>query len=223
MNVDRNKKILSDLETGYDLIADKFSSTRAFMWRDLEFIKDYVKPGDRILDFGCGNGRLAGFFKGRYSEYIGVDISQRLIDIASQTYHSEKTKFIKIKAKKIPFKDNSFDAIFSIAVFHHFPSKEYSLQIARELYRVMKPGGKIVISAWNLWQKQYLEYHAKSREGWLDASIPFKSSDKTFNRYHHPFKIGELEDICIKAGFKTIKKKRGRNLVFIGSKSGVDK
>ena len=94
---DRNaEKILSELEHGYDSIAEKFSWTRAFMWRDLEFVKDLIKPGDKILDFGCGNGRLAGFLNNNYKEFIGVDISQKLIDIAKQKYCNEKTKFIKI-------------------------------------------------------------------------------------------------------------------------------
>lgn len=113
-----DEKILSDLEIGYDSIADKFSSTRAFMWRDFEFIKDYSRPDSKILDFGCGNGRLAGFLKSNYQEYVGVDISQKLIDLAKQKYHSEKTKFIKVNSSdlRLPFEDNCFDAIFSIAV-----------------------------------------------------------------------------------------------------------
>jgi ubiquinone/menaquinone biosynthesis C-methylase UbiE len=256
------KKILSDLEAGYDLIADKFSSTRAFMWRDLGFVKDLVKPGYKVLDFGCGNGRLAGFLVGDYKKYVGVDISQKLIDLAEQRYNSEKTEFIKIEhthlahfcvasssarrriqkirltprfacalnctqirmfdktdsASRLPFKDNYFDIVFSIAVFHHFPSREYAFEIAKGLYRVLKPGGKIIITVWNLWQKQYLKYHQKSNKDWIDANISFKSDEKIFNRYHHPFKMGELENLFQEAGFKTMKTKEGCNLLYIGRK-----
>ena len=219
------KKILSDFETGYDLIADKFSGTRAFMWRDLGFIRDSVKTGDRVLDFGCGNGRLVGFLEGNYKKYVGVDISQKLIDIASQKYNSEKTEFVKLSSDfyTLPFKDNCFEIIFSIAVFHHFPSKEYTSIIAKELYRVLKPGGKIVITVWNLWQKQYLKYHKKSKKEWIDAEIPFKSGNKVFRRYHHPFKTGELESFFQEAGFETLKAEEGWNLLYIGEKASVDK
>lgn len=240
MDKTKVKKTLSDLEVGYDLIADKFSETRAFMWRDLGFIKDMVKPGDKILDFGCGNGRLAGFLKNNYKEYVGVDISQKLVDIAKQKYSSEKTEFIKIEptfkrsdrvTKKesgrtslvFPFEDNYFDVIFSIAVFHHFPSKEYAQRIAKELHRVLKPGGKIVVTVWNLWQKQYTRFHQKSKKEWIDAEIPFKSGDKVFHRYHHPFKMEELEDLLGKTGFKKLGTKKGLNLLFIGEKESVDK
>ncbi|MDD5489941.1 MAG: methyltransferase domain-containing protein [Candidatus Moranbacteria bacterium] len=237
---DKTKNILSELESGYDLIAGKFSSTRAFMWRDLGFIKNMVKPDDRILDFGCGNGRLAGFLGGNFSEYMGVDISQKLIDFAKQRYSSEKTEFIKISAnakrsdratKKecgrtsfaLPFKDESFDIVFSIAVFHHFPSKAYTQKVAKELHRILKSGGRVVITVWNLWQKQYLKYQKKSKKEWIDAEIPFKSGNKVFQRYHHPFKSGELEKFFREAGFKTLEKKEGWNLVYIGSKPVVDK
>ncbi|MDI6778315.1 MAG: methyltransferase domain-containing protein [Patescibacteria group bacterium] len=225
MNNNDTEKILSDLERGYDLIADKFSGTRSFMWRDLGFVRGMVRRGDKVLDFGCGNGRLAGFLKNNYQEYVGVDISQRLIDIAKQKYSSEKTKFIKADANfnKLPFKDDYFDVIFSIAVFHHFPSKEYALRITKELYRVLKPGGKIIVTVWNLWQKQYLKYHQKTSKSWIDANIPFKSGEKVFKRYHHPFQIRELEELFREIGFKTLESKEGWNLLYIGEKSAVDK
>jgi len=223
---DRNtEKILSELEQGYDLIADKFSGTRVFMWRDLEFIKDYTKPDYKILDFGCGNGRLAGFLNDNHKEFVGVDISQKLINIAKQRYSSEKTKFIKVDplSTKLPFENNYFNTIFSIAVFHHFPSKKYAQKIAKELHRVLKPGGKIIVTVWNLWQKQYLKYHQKSNKNWIEANIPFKSGEKVFNRYHHPFRMGELKSLFCEAGFKTLKTKEGWNLLYIGKKASVDK
>jgi len=228
MNKKNDEIILSDLEKGYNLIADKFSSTRAFMWRDLGFLKNMVKPGDSVLDFGCGNGRLAGFIENNYQKFIGVDISQKLVDLAKQRYHSEKTEFIKIdpNLNKLPFKDNSFDIVFSIAVFHHFPSKKYTLEIAKELCRVLKPGGKIIITVWNLWQKQFLRFGLKNlkrsnlgkKSGWGGFYIPFKSGEKTFQRYHHPFRAGELEELFQEAGFRKLKTKTGYNLLYIGEK-----
>jgi tRNA (uracil-5-)-methyltransferase TRM9 len=220
------KKILSDLEFGYDLIADKFSSTRAFMWRDFGFVKELVKPGDRVLDFGCGNGRLAGFLENTFQEYVGVDVSQKLIDAGREKYNRNNIKFLKIDpfADKLPFADNSFDIIFSIAVFHHFPGKEYRLQVAKELYRVMRPGGKLVVSVWNLWQKRFWKYHLifglKDKLDWGDLYIPFKSDDKIFERYHHAFRKSELKMLFIKSGFKSgnfVKSKKG-NIIIVAEK-----
>jgi ubiquinone/menaquinone biosynthesis C-methylase UbiE len=221
MESKKAQKILSDLESGYDLIADKFSATRAFMWRDLRFVKDYVKPGDKVLDFGCGNGRLAGFLENGYKEFVGVDISEELINIAKQKYSNEKNRFVKLSSdfSELPFKDNHFDVVFSIAVFHHFPSEEYSLRIAKELHRVLKPGGKIVVTVWNLWQKRFSRLSLKKdRSDWGGLYIPFKAGDKVFERYHHPFKIEELKSLFEEAGFRTLVTKKGWNLFYIGGK-----
>ena len=215
MKAKDTKKIISGIESGYDLVAEKFSGTRAYMWRDLEFVKNMVKPGDRVLDFGCGNGRLAGFLGGEYKHYVGVDISKNLIDIAKQRYHSENISFVKLSSdfSSLPFKDNQFDIIFSIAVFHHFPSGKYTSEVFSELHRVLKPDGKIVIAVWNLWRKQYLKYHKKEKDEWIDAAIPFRSNEKTFQRYHHPFTVRELKIFFGGSGFKIISCKKHFNLV----------
>ena len=231
MDKEKINKILAETEIGYDSIADKFSSTRAFMWRDLGFVKDLMKPGDRVLDFGCGNGRLAGFLQNNYGEYVGVDVSQKLINIARDNNRelSSRVKFLKINSKhsKLPFEDNYFDVIFSIAVFHHFPTKEYRLKAAKELHRVLKPNGKIIVSVWQLFQKRYLKYHikaikekiiGKSGMDWGDLHIPFKDNEKIFQRYHHTFRKGETERLFSDAGFKKINLKKGRNLLYIGEK-----
>jgi ubiquinone/menaquinone biosynthesis C-methylase UbiE len=223
------EKILLELESGYDFIADKFSGTRAFMWRDLEFLKDMVRPGERILDYGCGNGRLAGFLEGGYGEYKGVDISRNLIDIANQRYHSEKTEFIKVDSrfKRLPFEDSYFDAVFSIAVFHHLPSKKYREKLIVELNRILKLNGKIVITVWNLWQKRFWRYHlkaardkllGKSELDWKDIYISFKSEDKVFLRYHHAFMKHDLEQLLRKNGFEIESITVNHNIVCVAIK-----
>jgi ubiquinone/menaquinone biosynthesis C-methylase UbiE len=215
MKKENINKILSDLETGYDLVADKFSDTRKFMWRDLDFLKAMMEPGDRVLDFGCGNGRLAGFLNNKYKEFVGIDISQNLIDIASQKYSNEKTKFIKLSSVSdhLPYEDNYFDVIVSIAVFHHFPNEEYALQIAKELHRLLKPGGTMIITVWNLWQNRFWKYQwkaakdkviGKSELNWKDFFLPFRSGDKLFMRFHHAFGGKELKKIFCNAGFKAV-------------------
>ena len=224
MDTSKSKKILTELEQGYDLIADKFSSTRVFMWRDLEFLKDYIGPGDKVLDFGCGNGRLVGFLENDYQELVGVDISQKLIDTATEKYSNEKTKFFKVdpELSKLPFEDNSFDVIFSIAVFHHLPSKDYRLQMAKELYRVLRPQGKLIVSVWNLWQKRFWRYHLKElgRSGldWGDLYVPFKAGNRIFDRYHHAFRKRELVSLFHKAGFKKTDLRKNWNMLYIGHK-----
>jgi ubiquinone/menaquinone biosynthesis C-methylase UbiE len=229
------EKILSETERGYNLMAEKFSETRKFFWRGLEFIGDYTKNGDRILDYGCGNGRLLELINNKNVEYIGVDVSQKLIDIAKSKYASDNLNFLKISSSQtsLPFKDNFFNTVYSIAVFHHLPSEELRNKTANELYRVTQPGGYIVVTVWNLWQWSYIKnilknwlnkLLGKSRLDWNDCYINFKNNQgEVFSRYHHAFTINEIQNIFSTAGF-TIEKCEiinGKNIILIGRKQFV--
>lgn len=222
------EKILKDTETGYDLMAEKFSQTRKFFWRGMEFIRDYAKEGDKVLDFGCGNGRLLELFTDKKIEYTGVDVSQKLLDLAKNRHPEESASFLKINPSQIilPFPDNYFNVVYSIAVFHHFPAA-HAAKMAQELQRVTQPGGHIVVTAWNLWQKNYLKNILKNWWGkirgeraldWSGCYINFKNNDgKIFPRYHHAYTKKELKNIFVRAGFQveTCKVVDGRNIVLI--------
>lgn len=236
------KKILKETKSGYDLMSDKFSETRKYFWRGLEFIANYAKNGDKILDFGCGNGRLLELFKDKDIEYLGLDVSQKLIDKAREKYQNDKYIFQKISnsdslsrskimldyttdirntqddkeedlVRDLALPENSFNAIFSVAVFHHLPSRNLRFKIAEELFRVLKPEGIIVITVWNLWQKKYIKniflnwkdkILGKSDLDWNDCYISFSDNGKKnkFQRFHHAFTKRELKKIFAKAGFK---------------------
>src|SRR3989339_1532246 len=99
-------KILKDIENGYDLMADKFSGTRKHFWPGFDFVLENIKNSDKVLDFGCGNGRFLEMLKDRNLEYFGVDVSQKLIDIAKEKYAKEGVSFQKISSSGIlPFPD----------------------------------------------------------------------------------------------------------------------
>jgi ubiquinone/menaquinone biosynthesis C-methylase UbiE len=224
-------KILYETESGYDQMAEKFSGTRNFFWPDLQFIKGHISVGDRILDFGCGNGRLLGILQDKNSEYYGVDISQKLIDLAKIKYPQFAQNFSKISGQpSLAFPDEFFNNIVSIAVFHHLPNKHFRLAIVKELFRVTKPGGKIIIAVWNLWQPKYKKYIWKnlirkiigrSQLDWMDCEIPFKNNEgKIFKRFHHAYTKNDLTKLFSQAGFQIEKVEvvNGKNLVLIGKK-----
>ncbi len=243
-------KILSQTESGYDLISGKFSQTRKHFWRGLEFIKDYSHDGGKILDYGCGNGRLLELIGDRDIEYYGADVSQGLIDLATESYSAVNIEFSKLDPIQttLPFDDVFFNTVYSIAVFHHFPSKKYRSSIANELYNKTKSGGYVVITVWYLWQKKYLKNILKNWKNkifkmlirmsgirsagslndsvvknldWNDCLITFTDNDgKKFERFHHAFTKGELKVLFEKAGFEIEKCEipDGRNIVLVGRK-----
>lgn len=217
------EKILLELESGYDLISDKFSATRSSFWPDLDFLRNYVENNDRILDFGCGNGRLLALLKDRPIEYKGVDISDKLIRLAKKKYSEESNNFLKVSSQgTLPFPDDFFNKVFSIAVFHHFP-KKYAESRAKELYRVTLPGGMVIVTVWNLWRREKLKYIVKSffDLNFKNVRIPFRDNQgNVFYRYHKVYTMSELKDIFRRAGFSientTVVNKK--NLVLIARK-----
>ena len=158
MKKDTAKELLRLSKDEYDVYASEFSNTRKFFWRELEFLKDYVKNGDTVLDIGCGNGRLVDALDNADIKYTGVDFSRELIAIA-QDERGDKGTFIHANALSLPFKDNSFDTVFSIAVLHHIPSKVNRLQFISEAHRVLQTGGTCVLTVWNTFQWRFVKTH----------------------------------------------------------------
>ncbi len=234
------EKILRETETGYDLIFGKFSATRKKFWGSLEFIGNYTKNGDRIFDFGCGNGRLLELFSGKKIEYFGADVSEKLLQEGRRKYAGviDNVSFSKLDPLQtsLPFKSDYFNTVYSIAVFHHFPSKKYRLEMAKELHRILQPGGYAIITVWNLWptfaslwrnkQKKYYKnifenwknkILGRSDLDWNDCRISFTDNQgKVFNRFHRAFTLRELKALFFEAGFSALEEKKvGYNLVVI--------
>lgn len=230
MNEKRIIEIIASLESGYNEMSEKFSQTRNFFWRDLVFISNYIESGDKILDFGCGNGRLVEILRDKDVDYTGADISQKLVNLAKSRYPARN--FLKLSGQDIlPFSDEYFNKVISIAVFHHFPYR-YAREMAKELYRVTRSGGKIIITVWNLQQLKYRKYFRspkiilekiikKGGLGWRDGYIPFQNNQgKIFQRFHHSFSLWEFQSIFKQAGFSVDNcfVHQEKNIVFIGTK-----
>ncbi len=226
MNKDIAQKILEDNKKLWNVIAKKFDLTRKINWPELKDLENYAKPKMKILDLGCGNGRLFELLKDKKIDYTGIDDSKKLIKLAKKKYpfvpplRGGINKFLVGNALKLPFKDNSFDLIYSIAVFHHIPSKELRLRFLKEAKRVLKRDGRIVLTVWYLWSRKYirlivkyslLKLAGKSKLDFGDLYVPWQNK---YQRYHHAFRKKELIKLFKKAGVKIEKakylKRRGK-------------
>lgn len=228
------KKILKDTEVGYELISEKFSQTRYRFWGELEFIKNYTKDNAQVLDFGCGNGRLVEILLDKNINYVGVDVCENLINAAKKNMaglrESRKIQFLKIGSdfKKLPFPSEFFDSIYSIAVFHHLPGSKLRLEVTRELYRLLKKDGFIVITVWNLWQPRYRKnifknwkekIFKKSALDFNDCYVSFTDNQgNKFNRFHHAFTKYDLTKLLRKSGFEVIECRRIKGNIFAVAK-----
>lgn len=219
--------VLEDNKNNWDEIADKFSQTRHHLWFEFADFKDYIKKGDKVLDLGCGNGRLIELFD-KDIDYLGVDQSQKLIEAAKKRFPSGK--FFVADALNLPFK-KKFDVIFSIAFFHHIPSQDLRLKILKDCYSFLAPKGIFICLVWNLFQPRLIwKYNlGKIIFGFKNVLIPFKIKEQKIKRYYYAFTKGELKRFFKKTGFKIIKcyyvrkgrlasRLNGYNLILIAKK-----
>lgn len=112
-------------------------------------------PGKRLLEVGCGMGTdLLQFARGG-AQVTGVDLTPRSIEISRHhlELYGQTGSFAINDAEKLPFKDESFDVVYSNGVLHHTPDTAGAV---REIHRVLRPGGlaKVMLyhrNSWNYW------------------------------------------------------------------------
>ena len=109
--------------------------------------EDYV--GKNVLDAGCGTGEYSCWYASHGSNVTAVDLSVTSLQEASNYADREKIKnikFVRQSILKLNFPDASFDYVTSMGVLHHTPDPYAGF---RELCRVLRPGGTILISLYN--------------------------------------------------------------------------
>ncbi|KPJ57588.1 hypothetical protein AMJ49_00505 [Parcubacteria bacterium DG_74_2] len=216
--------LLEKTRQDYNLIAEEFSSKREKIWEETRFLfDDYLILGEKVLDLGCGNGRHFPVFEEKHIDYFGIDSSEEIIKIAKKKF--PEGKFQIGEALHLPFPDNFFHKVYSIAVLHHIPSEEFRIQFLKEAKRVLKPGGILILTVWKfhqlkeiylLFKYTILKLIGKSE---LDFKDIFEPWGKKVQRYYHYFSGRELGNLVKRAGFKIkeiglVKNKRGNRQNF---------
>ncbi|MHB1000644.1 MAG: class I SAM-dependent methyltransferase [Armatimonadota bacterium] len=112
---------------------------------DTDRFKQLVSPDQRILDYGCGYGRICReLWDNGYRNIIGIDSSPKMIERAKQEH--PQIEFDTVDFPKLPYADESFDAVLLIAVLTCIPSDEGQVSLVQEISRVLKPGGIFYIA-----------------------------------------------------------------------------
>lgn len=96
-----------------------------------------AQPGEYILDLGCGDGHLTQRIADSGAHVLGVDASAAMIAAARE----RGVEAEQAKAEALPFRDETFDAVFSNAVLHWVRGQDAMLE---QVHRVLKPGGRFV-------------------------------------------------------------------------------
>jgi len=130
----------------YDKLCATFGLGLAF--RDTTLRYAALKPGERVLDVGCGTGvltRLAAEIVGQEGRAVGIDAATKMISIAKENAAIEKSnaEFRVATIENLPFENNSFDCVLSSLMIHHLPP-DLKLTGLTEIYCVLRPGGRLL-------------------------------------------------------------------------------
>ena len=168
-----------------------------------------LRPGERVLDVGCGSGDLAlsaARQVGSRGAVWGIDAAPQMVEVArSKAKRRRLNVQFQVEAVEVlPFPDASFDVVLSSLMMHHLPG-ELRRRALAEIRRVLRPGGRIVI----------VDLDATGRlprpwePGWLVTR-----RHKLHNAHAHPHPVPEglegrargaaLGDLLRDAGFESV-------------------
>jgi len=128
--------------------------------------------GKRVLEIGLGQGADSESLIRRGAIWTGVDLTAESVDRVRTRLTLRDLPFADLRQGSVldlPFADASFDLVFSHGVLHHVPEIR---QAEREIHRVLRPGGELVIMMYARWSLNYLVSIALVRRAALLAAYP---------------------------------------------------
>ncbi|KAF2491361.1 S-adenosyl-L-methionine-dependent methyltransferase [Lophium mytilinum] len=205
----------------YEQIASHFSSTRYKPWPIVSQFLTTLPPGSIGLDIGCGNGKYLPLNPSIY--ILASDRSTNLAKIASS--HQPQSAIVA-DSLALPHPLKTFDFAISIAVVHHLSTVSRRREAVAAILGVLRKGGRALIYVWALEQKgsrrgweeggeqdvmvpwvvkgpkQVKPRKRKAKTETDEAvSMPVEGGgDRTFQRYYHLYRKGELEEDVVVAG-----------------------
>jgi SAM-dependent methyltransferase len=103
-----------------------------------------ARAGEKVLDVGCGYGYNDRIISRAGAHVVGIDVDPRRLAVAQSTNASPRTEFRLMDAEVMDFAEASFDKVVSFCTIEHFSRDD---RVLAHVYRVLRPGGLLVLSA----------------------------------------------------------------------------
>ena len=156
-----------------------------------------IRPGNRILELGCGTGSM---WKDNLhllkegTELILTDFSAGMLETAKQNVHSSKVSFAQADIQDIPYSDNSFDTVIANMMLYHVPDLHKGLS---EVRRVLKPGGIFYCATYGIHGiMEYVTDLLKDMDvsGSIGTSFTLQNGAASLERHFHHVQRLDRED-----------------------------
>ena len=174
--------------------------TGAYTARQVSAALD-LRPTDRVLELGCGVGRIGRELAPKVAHWHGADISANMLKVAGERLAGcANVGFTELtRASLQPLSDASFDKAYCVAVFIHMDKEDFYLYL-EDLARVLKPGGLLYFDTWNLasavgWRRYAMECNQ------YRSADPTQRKDVARNQFSTP---DEVRAFLEHAGFRTL-------------------
>jgi len=144
---------------------------RHYLRAELEFVLTRIRPGDRVLELGCGYGRILGPLAAKAGSVVGIDTARASLRMARTTLkETGKCAVACMDAVRLGFRDRTFDRVLciqnGISAFH-----VDQRALIREAIRVTRPGGSALFSSYaaQFWDDRLEWFRLQAAEGLLGA------------------------------------------------------
>jgi SAM-dependent methyltransferase len=216
MNSAISKQLIELNRKFYDQFGDSFSATRQRLQPGVKRILDLIQEDDSVLDLGCGNGHFLHEIQRRNHKaaLLGVDFSLPLLRDAES---ASGVDFREVDLTKLSAFSDQLSAdhgpwsmVTMFATLHHIPSNEIRLDILRTVKKILKPGGKFILSNWQFLNSEKLKARIQP---WIrigltnedvdegDYLLDWRSGGEGL-RYAHHFSAEELIGLAGQAGMR---------------------
>lgn len=189
--IEKHHRKYTKIANFYDNLTQRAPAYRQWLKKALEYIL-----GNRVLEVGFGTGYLMSHYAGKYEAY-GLDNNERMHDITAN-----RLKNLGISAEldlgdveQMPYSDSFFDTLICTFSFSNFPDGPAAL---KEMLRVVKPGGRIIILDMNHPKKFHIIGNLLISLYKLEGII-FRNMTELFDS----FRLSRYKDIEI-SGFGTV-------------------